>query len=52
MAHTQQELIRGGGLERASEGQEALNQSIKNPHKATHGQGEADPSTATVALCA
>jgi len=24
-----------------------VNQSIKDPHRATHGQGEADPSTAT-----
>jgi len=26
----------------------SINQSIKNPHRATHGQGEADLSTATV----
>ena len=29
----------------------AINQSIKDPHKATHGQAEADPSTATGGLC-
>jgi len=26
-------------------GRRGVNQSIKHPHKPTHGQGEADPST-------